>query len=94
MSEVRENLELELDDVIIKDMPTYYANYAVVNMSTYDLIINFFMRISDATQEQAKVVMSPQYAKSLIELLNSALKDYEDTFGEINIEPNTQEHME
>lgn len=75
----------EIDNTV----PMVYTNSAIVNMSTNDLIVSFFVRIADNYQEQIKIMMSPQYAKSLIGLLNTALADYEDTFGELNIAQKT-----
>ena len=77
-----------------KATPMFYVNNTMLNMSTNDLVLNFFMRIADSNQEQVRVIMSPQYAKTLVELLDCAIKDYEDAFGEINLDPKDLEEIE
>ncbi|MHB8890346.1 MAG: DUF3467 domain-containing protein [Acidobacteriaceae bacterium] len=63
-----------------------YANAVTVGMSIWDIRLRFGFAVQ-ATEESLKikdvsqVVMSPQHAKALANLLNSRLKKYEEQFG-------------
>ena len=68
------------------ELPWLYSNATNVGWSIWDIRLTFAFAEA-ATEESlklrqvAKIVMSPQHAKSLAGLLNSRLKIYEEKFG-------------
>ena len=69
-----------------------YANSVQVRMSVWDFFLGFGT-MSQSTPEEVVlesfqgVYLSPQQAKALCNLLENNLKQYEQTFGTITIEP-------
>lgn len=69
-----------------------YANSVQVRMSVWDFFLGFGT-MSQSTPEEVVlesfqgVYLSPQQAKALLTLLEQNLKQYEETFGTIMIEP-------
>ena len=69
-----------------------YANSVQVRSSIWDFFLVFGAMHRDA-QDQVKVenfqgiYMSPQQTKALVKILNHNLEQYEQTFGEISLEP-------
>ncbi len=69
-----------------------YANSVQVRMSVWDFFLGFGT-MSQSTPEEVVlesfqgVYLSPQQAKALCTLLQNNLKQYEQTFGTITIEP-------
>ena len=79
----------------IHQTPDYrdnYANSVQVRVSVWD----FFLTFGTARQESADAVnvtnfqgiyLSPQQAKALLNVLGQNVKQYEETFGEMRLEP-------
>ena len=74
-----------------KEVKYYYSNIVGIDLSAYDLKMNFGMITNDKQNLdeviQAQVIMSPQHAKALLGLLAENISRYEETFGTINIDP-------
>ncbi len=69
-----------------------YANSVQVRMSVWDFFLGFGTLSQSAPEEVTLesfqgVYLSPQQAKALCNLLQGNLKQYEETFGAISIEP-------
>ena len=69
-----------------------YANSVQVRMSVWDFFLGFGTMSQNTPDEVILesfqgVYLSPQQAKALSNLLESNLKQYEQTFGTITIEP-------
>jgi Protein of unknown function (DUF3467). len=73
-----------------------YSNFVGMEMTIYDMTLIFASKRAgenpQVTPEDivAEVVMSPQHAKSFLQMFEKNLKDYEEAFGEINIEPSSE----
>lgn len=69
-----------------------YSNSMLVKMSTWDFQL-VFGTLASETPEQVvisnhqAVIVSPQQAKAVFNLLGQHLAQYEATFGPINLEP-------
>ncbi len=65
-----------------------YVNNAQISVSPWDFTIAFgqIAEVKDAkliVQQRATVVMSPEHAKALANVLNNNIASYEKAFGEI-----------
>jgi hypothetical protein len=83
--------------ISVTQSPDYreiYANSVQVRVSVWDFQLFFGLASSDAPDEVAirnntAVFLSPQQAKALFNLLGQNLAQYEQAFGELNLEPQT-----
>lgn len=78
----------------------YYSNSASLSMNVFDFQISFFQKnlldeqIAKANKEKyhekllAEITMSPSHAKAVSQILNNAVKKYEEDFGEIKLKAN------
>ncbi len=69
-----------------------YANSVQVRMSVWDFFLGFGTMSQSVPEEIVLesfqgIYLSPQQAKALCNLLENNLKQYEQTFGAISIEP-------
>ncbi len=69
-----------------------YANSVQVRMSVWDFFLGFGTMSQSSAEEVTLesfqgVYLSPQQAKAVCSLLENNLKQYEETFGTISIEP-------
>lgn len=76
--------------VFQEGIPTYYVNSVNLLVGTYDLTLTL-RQVQDVTDEGvvsystlARVVMSPQHAKVLADLLSDRVAQYERTFGSLH----------
>jgi flagellar protein FlaG len=75
------------------DFRNSYANSVQVRMSVWDFYLVFGTMHRDS-QEEVKIenfqgiYLSPQQAKALLNILSHNLAQYEQTFGELALEPN------
>lgn len=85
-------------NITISEGDTYYevySNHAQIRANVWDFYIGFG-RIHQNTENEVKVdvsvgiIVSPQQAKALFNLLGQNLQSYEGTFGPIVLEPQTQ----
>jgi len=72
-----------------------YANSVQVRVSVWDFQLFFGLASSEAPDEvtirnQQAVYLSPQQAKALWNVLGQNLAQYEQAFGTLNLEPQTQ----
>jgi flagellar protein FlaG len=73
-----------------------YANFVGMEMTIYDMTLVFATKRAGENPQVspedivAEVVMSPQHAKSFFEMFEKNLKEYEEAFGEINIQPSPE----
>lgn len=75
-----------------KDGPSYreqYANSVQVRMTTWDVSLIFGIMRGDPPQMEIenleRIIMSPQQAKALANVLTQNIQSYESAFGEIKI---------
>lgn len=71
-----------------------YANSVQVKVSVWDFQLVFGLASSDAPDEvtirnHQAIFLSPQQAKALWNILGQNLAQYEQAFGELNLEPQT-----
>jgi hypothetical protein len=73
-----------------------YSNFVGMEFTIFDMTLIFASKRAGenpkVTPEDvvAEVVMSPQHAKYFLKMFEKNLKEYEEAFGEINIEPSPE----
>jgi len=72
-----------------------YANSVQVRVSVWDFQLVFGLATSDSPDQvtirnHQAIFLSPQQAKALLNVLGQNLAQYEQAFGTINLEPQTQ----
>jgi flagellar protein FlaG len=72
-----------------------YANNVQVRVSVWDFQLVFGLASSDSPDKvtirnHQAIILSPQQAKALWNLLGQNLAQYEQTFGVLNLEPQNQ----
>lgn len=81
----------------VTNMPEYrdnYANSVQIRLSLWDFLL-MFGRVNQTSPESVQihnfqgVYLSPQQAKALLNLMQQNVSQYEATFGEITLEPQT-----
>ena len=67
------------------DLTPDYANFAIINHSYNELVIDFahVMPNVPKTRVAARIVLTPYHAKLLLQALHTNLSKYESRFGEI-----------
>jgi hypothetical protein len=78
------SINIELGE---KEAEGIYSNLALISHSPSEVIIDF-ARVLPGTQKSrvyARIVMTPSHAKSLLQALETNLKNYESTFGKIKV---------
>lgn len=78
------------------DYREIYANSVQVRVSVWDFQLVFGLAASEAPDQvtirnSAAVFLSPQQAKALWNVLGQNLAQYEQAFGELNLEPQASE---
>lgn len=81
--------------ITVSQSPDYreaYANSVQVRVSVWDFQLFFGLASSDGPEEvtirnHQGIFLSPQQAKALFNLLGQNLAQYEQAFGELNLEP-------
>ncbi|MBV7275200.1 DUF3467 domain-containing protein [Clostridiaceae bacterium UIB06] len=76
---MEENIKLEEKEL--------YSNRADIFVSVYDFQLDFMKVYKKDITDSVKIFMSPQQAKSMCNMLLKSIENYENTFGEININP-------
>ena len=71
------------------DMEAIYANFAILNHSPSEVIIDFARMLPNMPKVKvyARIIMTPTNAKALHKALGDNLAKYEKRFGEIKIAP-------
>ena len=72
-----------------------YANSVQVRVSVWDFQLTFGLASSETPDQVSirnhqAIFLSPQQAKALWNILGQNLAQYEQAFGELNLEPQTQ----
>jgi hypothetical protein len=73
-----------------RNIPRYYCNVVGIDAGAFDFIFKFGLKkkrnnpVSDEDFD-IEIIMSPQHAKSLLEVLNQVVANYEKEFGNLNI---------
>lgn len=78
----------------IKELPSYiehYANHVQIRVTVWDFYLGFGRMHQNANEiaveVAAGILLSPQQAKAVFNLLAQNLQSYEKAFGEIVLEP-------
>ena len=75
----------------IKDGEQFYSNETTINFGPVEFVLDFrcATHVQDVPNHRAillshnVVILTPYHVKSFLNVLNKAVKDYEDRFGEI-----------
>ncbi len=81
---VPQQINLELGE---KEAEGIYANFAIINHTPAEFVLDF-ARIFPGVPKakiQARIIMTPQHAKSLARALQENIEKYESSFDEIKI---------
>ncbi len=84
MNEQQVQINIELDD---KTAEGIYSNFVLINHSPAEFVIDF-TKILPGVQKarvSARIIMTPQHAKSLLAALQDNIEKYELAFGVIKI---------
>ncbi|KER09663.1 MAG: hypothetical protein HY22_09940 [[Candidatus Thermochlorobacteriaceae] bacterium GBChlB] len=84
MNEQQVQINIELDD---KTAEGIYSNFVLINHSPAEFVIDF-TKILPGVQKariSARIIMTPQHAKSLLIALQDNIEKYETSFGTIKI---------
>lgn len=65
-----------------------YANYFKVGYNAFEFLLDFGQFYSESKEAQlhTRIVTSPTYVKTLLELLRESVDRYERSFGAIQVE--------
>jgi len=79
-----QQLNIELGE---KEAEGIYSNLAVISHSPAEFVIDFTRMVPGLpkTRVYARIIMTPQHAKSLLGALKENIAKYEGQFGEIKI---------
>jgi len=77
------------------DQKIIYTNQIQIAMQPMDFMLLLNVASPDGNiRNEALVYLSPQHAKALLRVLAENVKNYEEIFGEINVEPNANKVRE
>jgi hypothetical protein len=81
---VQQQINIELGE---KEAEGIYSNLAIINHTPSEFVIDFvrFFPGVPKARVHARIVMTPQHAKSLVRALQENVEKYENSFGEIKI---------
>lgn len=70
-----------------KESEGIYSNFVLISHSPAEFVLDFTRMLPGVpkTKVYARVIMTPQHAKSLLRALNENIEKYEKEFGEIKI---------
>ena len=70
-----------------KEAEGIYSNLAMITHSPAEFVIDFTRMLPGVpkTKVYARIIMTPQHAKSLLRALDENIKKYEEQFGEIKL---------
>ncbi len=79
-----QQLNIELGE---KEAEGIYSNLAVISHSPAEFVIDFTRMVPGLpkTRVYARIIMTPQHAKSLLNALKENITKYEGKFGEIKV---------
>ena len=80
----QQQINIELGE---KEAEGIYSNLALITHSPAEFVIDFTRMLPGIpkTKVYARIIMTPQHAKSLLRPLEENIKKYESQFGEIKI---------
>ncbi|NOZ62156.1 MAG: DUF3467 domain-containing protein [Calditrichaeota bacterium] len=80
----QQQINIELGE---KEAEGIYSNLALITHSPAEFVIDFTRMLPGVpkTKVYARIIMTPQHAKSLLRALEDNIKKYEANFGEIRI---------
>jgi len=72
-----------------KEAEGIYSNLALISHSPAEFVVDFTRVLPGVpkTRVYARIIMTPQHAKSLFNALQENIKRYEQQFGEIHLHP-------
>ena len=84
-------VDREMDRRLAPHYRSVYANSALVGFTPFDvrIVLGEVLEVTDdklVIEEQVKINMSPQHAKSLLGLLDAKVKEYEAKYGSLNVD--------
>ena len=84
----KKQIDIQLGE---KESEGIYSNLALITHSPAEFVIDFTRILpgSPKTKVYARVIMTPQHAKSFLNALQNNIEKYETQFGEISTLPNT-----
>jgi len=70
-----------------KEAEGIYSNLALISHSAAEFVFDFTRIVPGVpkTKVYARIIMTPQHAKSLLNALNDNIKKFEEQFGEIKV---------
>lgn len=73
------------ESLAVEEPEARYANYFHVGHNAFEVMLEFGQYYEGASQPRmhTRIVAAPVYAKALLNLLESAIAEYEQTFGQI-----------
>lgn len=80
--QTQQQIQIKITDEILKGV---YANMAIISHSQEEFVLDF-MNVYPAQAQgivNARVVLSPQHVKRIVEAMKENIKKYEDQFGNI-----------
>ncbi len=85
----QQQINIELGE---KEAEGIYSNLALITHSPAEFIVDFTRMLpgTPKTKVFARIIMTPQHAKSLLRALDENIKKYETQFGEIKVLGNSQ----
>lgn len=80
----QQQINIELGE---KEAEGIYSNLVLITHSPAELVIDFTRMLPGVpkTKVYARIIMTPQHAKSFLKALEENIKKYETQFGEIKI---------
>jgi len=80
----QQQINIELGE---KEAEGIYSNLALITHSPAEFVVDFTRMLPGIpkTKVYARIIMTPQHAKSLLRALDENIKKYESQFGEIKI---------
>jgi hypothetical protein len=81
---VQQQINIELGE---KEAEGIYSNLAIINHTPAEFVIDFvrFFPGVPKARVHARIVMTPQHAKSFVRALEENVEKYEKSFGEIKM---------
>lgn len=81
---MQQRIQIHLDEAVAEGN---YANLVMINHSPAEFILDFARIVpgSPKAKVQTRVILAPTHAKNLLKALETNIKKYEDTHGEIKV---------
>ena len=88
----QQQINIELGE---KEAEGIYSNLALISHSPAEFILDFTRIVPGVPKSKvyARVIMTPQHAKSLLGALTENIKKYEAQFGEIKVFTESSNHV-